>query len=111
MLFALLHEIHFAESALIRHLFRLDVLWREKQLFRIRQKNALPFAGVDHFICFRQRHAKRLFTNYVLAGVRDIHGHLSMKVIRSRNRHHFDIRFFQHLAIVQKYARNPVLLR
>ena len=56
MLLALLHQIHFAERTLIRHLFRLEIFRRKEQLFGVRQHDALLLADLDHVVGLFERH-------------------------------------------------------
>ena len=106
VLFALFHEIDFSEGAGVGHLFRFPIFRREEKLFAVHQQNAVALGGSDHLFAFRDGHGQRLFTDDMLAGSRAIPGHLRMQAIRRGDGHHFNVFFFQHLAVVGEHARD-----
>src|SRR6266481_6863987 len=100
VLLGLFHEMNAAESAFIRHLLRLHVLWREEELLRVEEKDTGSGARVDHRVGFLERDAQRLLANNVFSSCGSLDRDAGVKPIRRRYGDHLDRRVAQHLTVV-----------
>ena len=108
MFLALLHQVNFAERALVRHFFHFHVFRGEQQLFGIHEQYARFLADVDHLVGFFQRHGQRLLAHHMLARIGDVTRHRAVKMVGRVDGDHLDIFLFEHLAIVVIHVRDAI---
>src|SRR4029077_8594782 len=100
VLLALFHEMNAAESAFIRHLLRLHVLWREEELLSVEKKNTGLGARVDHRVGFLERDGQRFLANNVFSSCGGLDRHSGVTPMGRRYGDHLDRGVAQHLAVV-----------
>ena len=78
MLFALFHEMDFAERAIIRHFLCLKVFGGEEKFLGVQQQDTCLPGDMNHLLAFLDRHSQWFFTYHVLARLGAVGSHLCM---------------------------------
>ena len=110
MLFTLLHQVDSTECSLVSHFFGFDIFGRKEKFLGIHQQHAMLSGFMDHPLALFDSHGQRLFADNVFARPGTLDGHLCVQMVRSCDRNHLNIGFFQHLAIVSEHALDSILL-
>ena len=110
MLFTLLHQVDSTECSLVSHFFGFDIFGRKEKFLGIHQQHAMLSGFMDHLLALFDSHGQRLFADNVFARPGTLDGHLRVQMVRSCDRNHLNIGFFQHLAIVSEHALDTKLL-
>ena len=110
VLLPLLHQVHAAEGAFVRHLLRLHVLGREEQLLGVEQQHTGLAARVDHRVRLLERETEGLLAHHVLAGCGGVDRDLGVQPVGCGDRNQFDRGVAQQLAVVGVGARDAVPL-
>ncbi len=109
MFLRLLHHVDFAESAVVGHLLRLDVLWREIEFLGVHQQDSVLTARLDHEVCLFEGHTQGLFTNHVFPSRRRVARHLCVQRVRDGDGDHLQITLSEHGPVIGKKTGNLML--